>query len=186
MRHRDLLRIFWRPAFVLISLTVAALLFQQFNSQVFLFVLHLIIFARSYSELHRRGDVGPVFFSSAPSGLPRLFLWRWALSLCNVVPLAKSLWVLYPRLRDPSLCHWRWVNNFGMHCTVSIWSNLCSKVGHCIVLASIYLTKEVNKVPSLCGQSDCPPFQYLKYLGLNKDIFWNVYFGKDGNNMIFD
>ena len=34
----------------------------------------------------------------------------------NVVPL----WVLYPRLRDPSLCHWRWVNNFGMHCMVSI------------------------------------------------------------------
>ena len=72
----------------------------------------------------------------------------------NVVPLAKSRWVLYHlakslRPADPACCHWRWVNNFGMHCTVSIWSNLCSKVGHCIVLASIYLTKEVNKVPSL-------------------------------------
>jgi len=33
MRHRDLLKIFWRPAFVLLTLTVAALLFQQFNSQ---------------------------------------------------------------------------------------------------------------------------------------------------------
>ena len=65
MRHRDLLRIFWRPAFVLISLTVAALLFQQFNSQVFLFVLHLIIFARSYSELHRRAKK-----KSYPVGTP--------------------------------------------------------------------------------------------------------------------
>jgi len=35
-----------------------------------------IIFASSYSELDRRDDVGPVFFLSVLSGLPKLFRWR--------------------------------------------------------------------------------------------------------------
>ena len=45
MRHRDVLKIFWRPAFVLLILTFAALLFQHFNSQVSLFF--------SYQSLQR-------------------------------------------------------------------------------------------------------------------------------------
>ena len=87
--------------------------------------------------------------------------------------------------------HWRWFNNFSIHCTLTIfWSNLSSKVGHCLckVLSRIYLTKEVNKIPFLWLLSDdnlIVPFQYSKYLGLDKDIFWNVYFGGEGNNMIF-
>ena len=34
-RYKDALKIFWRPVFVLLSLAVTALLFHQFNSQVF-------------------------------------------------------------------------------------------------------------------------------------------------------